>query len=230
MDHELVYEGQNKPLGIKIDQGDIDKNGHVHFKIYPWIFEKARLQWMPEGEAHGRVTEMDIKYRLPVYAGDVAFLMTTSQVGNMMRFEQRISQKGKTTTESYLILALLPEEELLDETENINYKEYPKIFDDARFAFMKEREVNLAELEHDYGLYGIITTMNLKYGSQLRGKDMRITNNVSHTRIGAIFDQKVESSDIQSRVEMILIDSRGKPKAIPPALAQNLGELRKRKV
>lgn len=230
MTHEGLYNGQDEPLGITIDQEDIDKNGHVHFKIYPWIFEKARSQWMREGEARGRVTEMGIKYRSPVYAGDAAFFMTTSQVGNMITFEQQISQKDKTTTESHLVLALLPEGELLDEKENIDYKEYPEIFEDARVAFMKKRRVSLAELEKD-GLYGIVTTMNLKYASQLqRGRDMSITTNVSHKNLRVIFDQEVANAGIQSHLEMILIDTEGKPQRIPAALTQNLGDLRKRKV
>ncbi len=222
MTHEGFYTGQDGPPRIIIDQRYIDENGHVHFKNFPEIFEEARSQWMREREIRGRVTEMDIEYKSSVYAGDAAYFMTPSQVNNLLTFDQQISQGGKTTTESHLTLALLSEGELPDEKENINYKEYPKIFEDARIAFMKKRGVSLAELAND-GLYGLITTMNLKYAWQLqRGKDMSITTNVFYTGVRVIFDQEVTNSGIQSHLEMILIDSKGKPQRIPQALAQNL--------
>jgi len=221
MTHESFYKGPDR-LIILINQRHLDESGHVHFKIYPEIFEGARSQWMREKEIRGRVTKMDIKYKFPVYVGDATCFMTTSQVSNMLTFNQKISQGGNTTTESHLTLALLPEGKLPNEEENINYKEYPKNFEDARVAFMGKRGVNLAELAND-GLYGLVTTMNLIYASQLqRGRDMSITTNVSHKNLRVIFDQEVANAGIQSHLEMILINSEGKPQRIPPALAQNL--------
>lgn len=126
-----------------------------------------------------------------------------------------------------VIIDVVVGEKLIDSYGHINYKKYPDLFRKGQDAFVKRLGISFNVLNEKYGIRSVVRSIRIEYLSEIRLTDsIRIKTTISSVGISSfVYEQEIKKGGIivtTCRLVVVMIDSNGEKKQIPPDIRQKL--------
>ncbi|MEK7212348.1 MAG: thioesterase family protein [Patescibacteria group bacterium] len=119
------------------------------------------------------------------------------------------------------------DESVIDGYGHMNYKAYPRLFEQGQDAFMDSRDIGFRAIEERFGLRSVVADMHVAYHGELHaGDEVNLVTTVTVGRTSITYIQLVKRGDeILANMQLVVVlkNGEGKPTPVPDKVRAKIG-------